>query len=427
MRLKQLNIQSYRHLKNLNFDFTYPEDFHVKEKRGQSLDKICIIGQSATGKTGILDLIRSRFEYITEYTFFEEINLTKINSNYKDYINFQLKDEYNDIYNVELENNILNVIYNENNKTKGLEILKTISHDSLISIESNIVNEKNTDFFSKDSFDIISKFQNIQLNHRLSHTIHENIWFEILEDVIDYRKKQLDLSSRLTSGGQIFDSTISDIINEFNSENPNPLVTYSEKFNSILKKINLEFDNTNTNKIISFKHLLTKENIDISKASTGTKQLLFTYLPLLKLNTRNSMILIDEPERSLYPDIQMELMSFYQKIAPDAQFIVATHSPFVAAAFEPCERFILYFDEEGKVKVRGGKSPLGEDPNDIIYEDFMVNYYNKDYQEKFKYYLELLDKSIKTEDKSLKKKYILEASKLGNLYNFNFDEEDRKI
>ncbi|PWN58679.1 AAA family ATPase [Chryseobacterium viscerum] len=426
MKLKKLHIESFRHLENLKFDFTYPDDFHIKEKRGKPLDKICIIGQSATGKTGLLELIRSRFEYITEYTFFEEIK-KKDFSNHNDYIQFQIEDDNKDIYHIELEDKILNLIYNENNKEKGLEILKTISFDSLISIESNIVNDKNTDFFEKDSFDVISRFQNIELNHGFSYTIHENIWFEVLEDVIDYRKKQLNLSSKLTSGGQIFDTAITDIINEFNDENPNPLITYSEKFNSILKKINLEIDSTNTNKIISFKHLLTKENIDISKASTGTKQLLFTYLPLLKLDTENSIILIDEPERSLYPDIQMELMNFYKDLAPRAQFIVATHSPFVAAAFEPSERFILYFDEKGKVNVRGGISPIGEDPNDIIYEDFNVNYYNKDYQEKFKRYLELLDKSKSEINNELKKKYILEASKLGNLYNFNLDEEDRKI
>lgn len=425
MKLKKLNIDSFRHLENLTFDFTYPEDFHIKEKRGKPLDKICIIGQSATGKTGILELIKLRYEYLTEYNLIKELELKGFDTKDQDIIEFELIDDYNDTYNFILKNNTLDI--NENNNKKEVSILNTISFSDLISIDSNIVNEKNINFFNKDSFDIISNAQNIELNYAYSYKIDQDIWFEILKDVIDYRKKQLNLSSQLTSGGQIFDSTISKIIKEFNFDNPNPLIPYSEKFNSILKKINLEIDTTNTNKVISFKHLLTKENIDISKASTGTKQLLFTYLPLLKLNTRDSMILIDEPERSLYPDIQMELMSFYQKIAPDAQFIVATHSPFVAAAFEPCERFILYFDEEGKVKVRGGKSPLGEDPNDIIYEDFMVNYYNKDYQEKFKYYLELLDKSKKTEDKSLKKKYILEASKLGNLYNFNLDEEDRKI
>lgn len=33
-------------------------------------------------------------------------------------------------------------------------------------------------------------------------------------------------------------------------------------------------------------------------------------LPLYQNDTSKSIILIDEPERSLYPDIQMELMDF---------------------------------------------------------------------------------------------------------------------
>ena len=56
MMIKSLNIDSYRHLQNINFDFTYPKG-HANA--GKPLSKICIIGQSATGKTSILELIRN--------------------------------------------------------------------------------------------------------------------------------------------------------------------------------------------------------------------------------------------------------------------------------------------------------------------------------------------------------------------------------
>ena len=71
MKISKLNIESYRHLENLNFDFTY----QTGDRKGQPLDKICFIGQSATGKTGLLELIyeetrrlqkASRYEDITE-------------------------------------------------------------------------------------------------------------------------------------------------------------------------------------------------------------------------------------------------------------------------------------------------------------------------------------------------------------------------
>ena len=60
MKISKLHIDQFRHLENLDFDFTYPEDFHIEEKRGKPLDKICFIGQSATGKTGLLELIKNQ-------------------------------------------------------------------------------------------------------------------------------------------------------------------------------------------------------------------------------------------------------------------------------------------------------------------------------------------------------------------------------
>ena len=209
-------------------------------------------------------------------------------------------------------------------------------------------------------------------------------------------------------------------------DNPNVVEDFAIIFNPILEKLHLEVDLVDTQFAIPIRNKRTDEIIAIQDTSTGTKGLLLSMLPLFKLDTKDSIILIDEPERSLYPDLQMELMEHYQNLAPEAQFIVATHSPFIAASFEPEERFILSFDEKGKVVVNRGTSPIGDDPNDMLYNDFGVNYYNKNVQEKFKEYIQLLDK-VKIEDnKELKKKYILEASKIGNHYNFILDEKNQE-
>ena len=47
MKISKLHIEQYKHLENLEFDFTY----QTGKRKGQPLDKICFIGQSATGKT----------------------------------------------------------------------------------------------------------------------------------------------------------------------------------------------------------------------------------------------------------------------------------------------------------------------------------------------------------------------------------------
>ena len=169
---------------------------------------------------------------------------------------------------------------------------------------------------------------------------------------------------------------------------------------------------------IPIKNKNSDEIIPIQNTSTGTKGLLLSFLPIYKLNTKDSIILIDEPERSLYPDMQMDLMEYYQNLAPEAQFIVATHSPFIAASFEPEERFILSFDDEGKVVVRRGSSPIGDDPNDMLENDFGINYINKFGQRKHKEYLELKQQIFFEKDENKKKKIAEKLEKLGEEYNF---------
>jgi hypothetical protein len=186
----------------------------------------------------------------------------------------------------------------------------------------------------------------------------------------------------------------------------------------MLKRLNLEVDVVNTEYPIPLVDKTNDTIIPIQQASTGTKGLLLSFLPLFKLDTKDGIVLIDEPERSLYPDMQMDLMEHYSNLAGDAQIIVATHSPFIAASFEPEERFILYFDDTGKVNVKKGASPIGDDPNDLLKNDFNINYYNKHGEEAYKKYITLKEKVSQEKNTSKKKELMLEMVKLGNTYNF---------
>src|SRR5690606_18341999 len=108
-----------------------------------------------------------------------------------------------------------------------------------------------------------------------------------------------------------------------------------------------------------------------------------------------------------------------RSFAPDSQIIVATHSPFIAAAFEPEERFILYFNENGKVEIRRGDSPIGDDPNDILYKYFgLETLINKTGKEIQNYYLKKKQQLLFENDESKKKKLRQEIEAIGNKYNF---------
>ncbi|RYE35890.1 MAG: hypothetical protein EOP42_05375, partial [Sphingobacteriaceae bacterium] len=204
----------------------------------------------------------------------------------------------------------------------------------------------------------------------------------------------------------------------WSENNENPLVSFANYFNPILKKLNLEVDLINTEYSIPIKSGYNDKTIPISSLSTGTKGLLLSMFPLYELDTTDSIILVDEPERSLFPDMQIDLISHYQNLAPDAQIIVATHSPFIAAAFEPEERFILYFDDDGKVAVRKGESPIGDDPNDLLKNDFKVDYYNEFGKKAYKEYLNLRTKLTQETELEKKKELLIELTELGDKYNF---------
>ena len=56
MKITKINIKDYHQFKNFELDLTYPNGH---EKAGQPLDKVCFIGQSGTGKTTLLNVIRA--------------------------------------------------------------------------------------------------------------------------------------------------------------------------------------------------------------------------------------------------------------------------------------------------------------------------------------------------------------------------------
>jgi energy-coupling factor transporter ATP-binding protein EcfA2 len=423
MKISKLHINSFRHLENLDFDFTYPEDFHIAEKRGKPLDKICFIGQSATGKTSLLELINKDVNGFLKTELDSEgdlwINFHNYDCNLK--LSYE-EDTYEYLFGVFLKNgipldkskiqsSIIQYLFNENT--------------SIFHITSDILSNQNLKVFEDETVILIEKYKGLKNSIKNNHyrlifdsSIGEEIWISLLEDNVKYLQNFLQFATELINSGSVLDSSSQKKVNNWKSVNKNPLLEFSEKFNTILEKIHLEVDLINTKNIIPLKNKVTGENIPIQNISTGTKQLLLTALPLYKLDTKDSIILIDEPERSLYPDMQMDLMEYYQNLALEAQFIVATHSPFIAASFEPEERFILYFDKEGKVAVRRGCSPIGDDPNDMLKNDFGVNYYNKFGEEAYKKYLNLKANLAKEKDPIKKKDLLLETVKLGDTYNF---------
>jgi hypothetical protein len=424
MKISKLTIESHRQFENIQFDFRYPTG-HTKA--GKPLDKICLIGQSATGKTSILELIRKVISSIQEVDVFQNEYLLSYNLGFKG----SLECEHaNDNFFLQEESVILNdKEYKTFKEHRGGWVDSLLNYKlRLLYLSADIISNEAISFLSKNPLDILDDWNkeksyktNLLLkdgyyDYNLNSQLIEDLWIPLLYNISLYRKRFAQMASEVIQAG-----VLSDMKKHFETwslENKNPLEEFKNFFNPILQRLGLEIDSNNTESLLPIKSIKNSNIIPIPALSTGTKGLLLSLFPLSEINTTDAIIFIDEPERSLFPDIQIDLISYYQKLAPEAQLIVATHSPFIAASFEPEERFILYFDEQGKVALRKGESPIGDDPNDLLRNDFKVDYYNKFGKDAYQQYLNLKTQAANTTDKEKKKQLIGEAAALGDKYNF---------
>lgn len=76
--------------------------------------------------------------------------------------------------------------------------------------------------------------------------------------------------------------------------------------------------------------------LPLAKLSSGEKQLLILFIEAVLQRQRPYIFLADEPELSLHIAWQRNILSAIRSINPNAQVVVATHSPEIAGKFRNC-------------------------------------------------------------------------------------------
>lgn len=79
-----------------------------------------------------------------------------------------------------------------------------------------------------------------------------------------------------------------------------------------------------------------KGPLPLSKLSSGEKQLLILFIEALLQRQKPFIFLADEPELSLHIAWQRNILSAIRSLNPNAQIVVATHSPEIAGKFRHC-------------------------------------------------------------------------------------------
>lgn len=227
-------------------------------------------------------------------------------------------------------------------------------------------------------------FTDFPYRHEVSSELVHEMW-RVLVYLI--KKRENDRQTFETTAANL-QKTKAHLIAEFDQTSPSVLEALARLWNRILAPAGLEFDVEGAKIPVQLKENLeayirvrdSKKRIPYNALSTGIRNFLFRigHLFLLYFNRpiEQGFVLIDEPENSLFPDFLFELMSSYEEILCDkagvthTQLFVATHSPIVAAQFEPDERVVLEWRDDATVTASRGTSPKGDDPNDLLRRDF---------------------------------------------------------
>lgn len=455
MKISSIRIKGYKQFEDTYLDFTDP-------KTGKAVDKICLIGKNGTGKSTILALLKILIPNLWNQSSLAFIRymVIKFEINERTYYCFKSHNRGNVLVffksDIEKEPNWLDGITHESSWSTIPQHHSSYTgyptyriQDNELQVLLKDLSFKNSSselvIFSpsegqQNSYLSISDVPNSNVNSALG--LSKNFPFEHLvsdENVQEFWRMLIFLIKKRDEERELFENqegnlkkTKAQLIEEFEKINPKILDKLGELWNKILEKAGLEFDVKNANNPIqltdnlkAYIHLKnTKQRIPYSQLSTGIRNFIFRVGHIFTLyfnrEIERGFLLLDEPENSLFPDFLYDIISIYQSITENTQMFVATHSPIVAGQFEPHERIILDFDEEGRVVAHKGISPIGDDPNDILDKDFGVrSLLGKEGVRNWERFLELKRLIKESPNPVQKAEYAEEFLQIGTRYNFS--------
>lgn len=368
MKISKIEFKNYQQFKDIQFDFTYPKGH---KDAGKPLNKICFIGQSGTGKTTILRLIKyfvSRNKILGHNFQFTAPEKNKI------YFEMQ----HGDLFSRKTVDS--QSFWVDSYKSKGRAIKfdewKKLSKEYeekrkplLINYPAEVIRGNNPSITDENSeskqkkinekLDFIEKLEPQKIVDFAVENI-ENIRNFVLKEIKEHRANEILYKNKISEIILNEKTTPADIkrINkqyeQWHKKNTNPLNKLAEEcLDPILNKFGLKVKtqiDLDTILALGDIQLQTLEGIDVDRPfwSTGTRHLVDTIVPLFELKPKDAIILMDEPEKSLYPDIQEMIIDFYTNLTPECQFFFATHSPIIASSFDPWEVFQLEYDKSNK-------------------------------------------------------------------------------
>ncbi len=456
MKICKLMFRGFRQFGDTDLDFTGPD--------GEPVDRVCLIGPNGTGKSTVLvflrDLLvsfpsrgRSLDAAIAVKLKLAQGNVYLVRSKFAD---FFLRDSIEDEKNwldefVEPKNQedkkllsemVRRHLLPENERAKAATDLqlKPRSSDLLVySPPETSTNEAMavTGVPKTNVNEALKLRGGLPVYHEISTATVVQAWRVLVYLIKERQSEREEFETRPEN----INRSKRELIDDFDRLHPDPLRMLAPLWDRILGQAGLELDLEHaklpiqlTDNLDAFVRLKsTGERIGYNLLSTGIRNFIFRvghiFLLYFGRKIERGFLLIDEPENSLFPDFLFDLMAIYDELVrgddgrTTTQTFVATHSPIVAAQFEPHERIILNWDDSYRVVAKKGVAPVGDDPNDLLRKDFGLSRLMGDKgQEKWSEYLGLRKQIRRSNDDNEKMQLIERAAEIGNQYGFETPE-----
>lgn len=381
MEIISFKIGNYKLFKNFEIDFS--------NKDGSTKNIIILAGINGSGKTTLLEYIKKKVEDFN----FDKTGYLNVLTEFDKDDNFFVLGGIDGIKSIRLDKDLNNTI-KEHKKDNTKDCIYYNSKG-----KTSLIEQTKVELFINAISQIQKKIIFLRAETYNYKRINNFIFSHVKRLVFEQEKTPKQAYKHI----QLI---LDEIFEDFNLR---------IRFGSI----DTSWDNGKEEFHVYFKN----ENCDkilLSNLSTGEKELIMKALYLEISCPQNAIILIDEPEKSLHPRWQQQILQVYERIARkyDSQFIIATHSPHIIASTNPQNLYLLDIDTSGdisKIQIMNmhelEKHTKGVEPNRILQEIMGVTSLRHNQVElKMSQLIELL--TLEDFDKESTKELIDELSEL---------------
>ena len=377
MKIRKISFENHNILGNITFDFT--------DKNGNTVDTIIIAGENGCGKSVFLNEL---FQYNATVTYSERVE--KIEAE------FEISETEKVLIQNRLKYNHLPLI--------GGNII-TIKHDFSNSIYKqptvtyhfgpNNTEKTTTNYFSFWNDNSLFKFifSDTKINftpNQINHVTSKNLDEDFSQAIKSSDKIATEITQLLIDIDDLDNADLAKWVKQNPKVAPpedvqsTRMKRFTNAFHSIFpNKRYFGINNIKNRKVVEFEE--HGKRMSIENLSSGEKQIVFRggFLLQNQKTSEGAVILVDEPELSLHPKWQIEILSFLKKLFTNSegqqtsQLIVATHSPFIIhnATRANDKVIVMKKDENGKVYVSQNPEYYSWTEAQLVREAFNIQPY----------------------------------------------------